>query len=437
MEQKRVAIFSTFYTIDPSYSLNNVVEDQISMFVNNGYSIVFLADEAFEPKGIYAHPMVILRKLPKAQRDNYGNLNNDWKMETGRMYEALKVHLADIDVVLAHDITLQCAHIVFNIASRRLAIERPDLLWIHWCHSATSPSIHCNIPEASELIKPKFPNSVVAYPNDWDRPRVARNYHYELDEVFCVHHPTDLAEYFGFHELTRQLIKEKDLYSADVINVYPCRLDRGKQVEYNIRMMASVKRTGRDMRLIIMDFSSTGDDKLAYRETFYKRHGDGGLVELAKSWGLEEKEITFTSMWKPETNYSCPRQMVKDLFLLSNIYIHPSTSETYSLVTQEAILCKNFCILNHHFPPMRSIYGDKNVLYEPFGSAVDALSGDNGSTQLNIHDEEKHFLNLANKINYFIENNPVLAEHTFIRKFRNPDYVFKHEIEPLINRTKL
>jgi hypothetical protein len=126
------------------------------------------------------------------------------------------------------------------------------------------------------------------------------------------------------------------------------------------------------------------------------------------------------------------RAVIRDMKMLSDLCVHPSTSETYSLVVQEAMLCKNFCVVNHHFPAMRDIYGSKNVLYEPFGGAVNILDMDNGSTNLQIHQEDVHFNNLANKIRYFLENDWAVAQFRFIRKFRNTDYVFKHELEPLL-----
>jgi hypothetical protein len=157
------------------------------------------------------------------------------------------------------------------------------------------------------------------------------------------------------------------------------------------------------------------------------------LKQTAEKWGLVDKDdILWISEWREETLYHAPREMVKDMKLLSELCIHPSTSETYSLVVQESMLAKNFCLLNHHFPAMRDIYGSRNVLYEPFGGAVNALDMDNGSTNLHISNEQTHFDNLANKVRYFLENDWAVAQFRFVRKFRNTDYIFKHELEPLL-----
>jgi hypothetical protein len=123
--------------------------------------------------------------------------------------------------------------------------------------------------------------------------------------------------------------------------------------------------------------------------------------------------------------------MVRDLMLLSNVFILPSRSETYSLVAQEAILCKNFIILNFDFSPMRSIYGE-NAKYFKFSSGIDALSGMDGETNTKYGDEDAYFGYIARYINYELANNRVLALNTKIRKERNLKTVFRNHLEPLL-----
>jgi len=425
-EKTRVAILTTFLSNDPAYSLCNVVADQLAMFTAAGYKVKLIVTDQFpeHPGAPWEHELIEYARIPVVQLDNDGNLNDKYKDEISLMRKSLEKHLENIDVVLAHDITLQPAHLIHNMACRQIAEKREDLRWLHWVHSASAPRVMCNRDDVSNYIRAAFPNSFYVYPNDWTRPIVARNFNTEQDLVKVVHHPTDIPEFFTFHEYSRQITKEMNLLEADSICVYPCRLDRGKQPEYNIKIMAAMKKMGWRVKLIIFDFHSTGGDKVTYRNE---------LKQTAEKWGLIDKvDILWISEWSEKTKYQAPRQVVKDLKLLSDLCVHPSTSETYSLVVQESMLCRNFCVLNHHFPAMRDIYGSKNVLYEPFGGAVNILDMDNGSTTLNIGDEKLHFDNLAKKVIYFLENDWAVAQFRFIRKHRNTDYVFKMELEPLL-----
>jgi len=300
--------------------------------------------------------------------------------------------------------------------------------------------VNCNIQEITDEIKNKFPNSFYCYPNDWDRKRVAQNYGCELDEVKTVHHPSDFLSLIigdkddmsekGLRawQLTQDFCKEFDVLNNDVISVYPCRLDRGKQPEYLIKTMAKIKQAGRSVCCVIFDFHSTGGDKVTYRDE---------LKITAKEWGLTEKECIFISEWREDTHYSVPRRFIMNMKLISDFCMHPSNTETYSLVVQEAMTAKNFCVLNYHLPVMRDIYGGKNVYYEPFGASVNALNGENGTTSLNIENPQEHFEILARKVLYFIENSPVINQWRFIRQKRNLDYVFRKELEPILYHTEL
>jgi len=451
MKNNSVAIFTTFYDADPAYSLVNVVEDQIRMFVDHGYKIKLLVDEQFKnPGGYWNHPNVVYGFTPPIQRSNEGILNEHWQEEADKMYEALKRELEGYKVVIAHDVILQPAHLIHNIAARRLAAERPDIKWLHWSHSATAPQVRCSDDGARAIIQSRFPNSFMCYPNDWDRKRVALNYGYEIDAVKCVHHPSDfLSLMFGdeikFDEipnlseeakqwldkkvnypirLSKDFVREFDILNADIISTYPCRLDRGKQPEFNIRTMAKIKEMGRSVRMIIIDFHSTGGDKVVYREE---------LKRLGAQWHLEPNELIFTSEWREDTHLHVPREFVMNMKKISDFHMHPSTSETYSLVVQESMIWRNFCILNHHTPYMRDIYGSKNVMYEPMGGAIDSLTGEDGSTILTIHNEKLHFENLAKKVVYWLESaNPVIDQWRFIRKTKSLDYIFTHQLEPLL-----
>lgn len=451
MKDNKICIITTFYNYDQAYSLCNCVEDQLRMFCDHGYKIKLIVDEAFtSPGGYWNHPNITYGLIPGVQRSNEGELNDKWAEDVEKTYQALKQELEGYKVVIGHDITLQPAHLIHNIACRRLAEERKDIRWLHWSHSATAPSVRCSNPEAQELIRKKFPNAFMCYPNEWDKKRVAMNYDYEIDMVKCVHHPSDfLSLMFGdeikFDEvpnlseeakrwldnkvnypirISKEFVKEFDVLNSDVISVYPCRLDRGKQVEYNIKTMAKIKDTGRSVSMIVIDFHSTGGDKVVYREE---------LKKIGQEWGLTNKELIFTSEWREDTNLHVPREMVMNLKKIADFHMHPSTSETYSLVIQESMIWRNFCILNHHTPYMRDIYGSKNVMHEPMSSAVNMLDGIDGSTVLTIHNQQQHFENLAKKVLYMIEEaNPVINQWRMIRKTRSIDYIFRQQLEPLL-----
>jgi len=331
--------------------------------------------------------------------------------------------LEDDSVVITHDLIFLPDYVKHNVACRRIAEKRPSIQWIHWVHSATSPNSLINErsmygEKYKELLSVKFPNSIVAFPNAYDIPRVAKNFGYEEDEIFEVPHSTDPTE--GMERVVVRLYDDKELGDADVIMVYPLRLDRGKNAEANVKTIAQCKKLGLASHLIFCDFQSTGDDKVVYREE---------LKKLAEELGVKN-EVTFLSEFDEASSMESSHQVVLDLFQLSNVFMLPSKSETYSLIAQEAMSRGNFCILNHDFAPMRQIYG-KHAIYRQFGSNI-GFDGFDGEITTTFAEGEP-YLSIARNINYWLKTKGFSGK-TFVRRDRNPDSVFKNYLEHLLYR---
>jgi len=194
-------------------------------------------------------------------------------------------------------------------------------------------------------------------------------------------------------------------------------------VEYVIRTAAELKAIGRSVRVICCDFHSTGGDKVTYRKWLKKE---------AIAVGLNEIELTFTSEFDEAWHVSVSRSVVAHLMMISNVFVLSSRSETFSLIGQEAGLCGAFLVLNSDFPAFRDIFTNKAAFYL-FSSNIDIMTGLDGSTETEYGDVDDYFRCIALRVAYELDNNVVLAQQTRIRKERNPDYIFKHYIEPLLH----
>lgn len=438
MQNKNVVIFTTFSDIPEAYSLNRVVQDQLKMFLRNGYTPTIIVADSFQAKGIYADERVTIKKIPLVPVHNEIKKDETFEDDVTRLATALEEILKDADVVLTHDIIYQNAALKHNFASRRIADKLPNLKWLHWIHSATSPVTLAALrpyfaEEYLQLVTKPFPNSYYVFFNDYSVPRVAKDFGVDEDSVRVVHHPSDLSEVLGLTDDVYRLATEKDIFFADAICIYPVRLDRGKQVQHVIKTMACIKDFGLKVRCIIVDFHSTGGDKLDYRDE---------LKALAIDWGLNQDDLIWTSEFQETWRAEVPYKDTMSLMRLGNVFIMPSVSESYSLITQEAGLNKCIAVLNFDFPPFRDIFGP-NAIYRKYSSNIDMLSGMSGNTNTDygpngISPEERKFhekryhTETAGMVVSKLRSYKDLAFSTFLRKFRNLDYVFKHELEPLL-----
>lgn len=419
---KRVAVLTDFYEADMAYSLCRVAGNQLKMLMRNGYEPILIVDQAFKSDQWPWNAAKETRYLPGLPRWNVVKRHETWDRDLETMTTAMREVLQGIDIVLTHDLIYQPAQLLHNMAARTIASEMPDIHWLHLIHSATTPAILTSRDEYLDLAKRPFPNSFVLYPNAYSIPRVAQNFGYREDQVKCVHHAVDWCTAKKYEKSTSELIDEHNMLQADAIGCYPIRLDRGKQVEFPIRIFAQLKRMWKTVRLVVVDFHSTGGDKVRYRRE---------LKQLGDQLGLSGDELIFTSEQRDEWKVRVPHEVVMDLMDLGNVYVHPSRSETYSLTTQEAGISRNFLVLNFDFPPMRSIYKEWPAYYK-FSSAIDTFTGLDGDTNTDYDQGVDSYCQaIALRIIYELNNNRVLAEEAFLRKNRNLDAVFHEELEPL------
>jgi len=422
---KKITIQTTFRDADPAYSLNRIVKGQIQMLLDNGYQPIIIVAKGFKPIEEYAKVKCV--EIPDVPVSNDITIDKTFDEDIKELKKVFLPILQETDVMITHDLVYQPAALKHNIAVRELLRDNDvSTKFLHWVHSAAQPAMVQQIRGGGQpyldIVNMPFPNSLYITFNEYSTPRIASWFGITEDKVKYVPHPHNFYEFW--HKDAIRIAEKGNLLQKDVIIIYPVRLDRGKQVEYVIKIASAVKKTGRSVGAVIMDFHSLGGDKVDYRQE---------LQTLALNLGLSETECFFTSEidGKDKMISSFSNQVVSNLFEIANTFILPSKSETYSLIAQEAAVKRNFCILNFDFPPMRSIYGEA-PLYRKFSSNIDIASGMDGGTATKYNIEDNYMSDIAKYINYVQENTRVLALSNMIRQNRNLQTVFKRHIEPLL-----
>ena len=430
---KKVAIFTTFFEATSGYSLISVTETQIESLLAHGYNPRVLV-QALETKdcldpdsdgkgfiagfeelpapSVWRREIIDLRPVIPGLRLNDG-VSPHFEQRVDMIYQALEENLDGIDVCITHDIILQNGYKEHNVAMRRYARKRPDLLWLHWIHSCPTPKKGYKYPDDCRYTPPP---GYIVYPNDSDKALVAGTYQLVNQEwrvkVCRAAHAIDPMKVWPYDGLTRDLVGSFNMLDGDVVAVYPARLDRGKHPEKILYLMAGIKRLGYVPKLLIVDWQSSG-------ERFQKYIDE--LIELATELGIEN-DVAFTSRLDDRCSQGVPRRVVNELMDLSNVYIHPSAAETYSLTAHEAILRGNLAVLNHDFPAMRELYGD-NILYMDFGS--DRISRTYEPDERTFWQDESKRLMVE-----LLQNRAIVAK-TRARKEWSPNALWK-TFEPLL-----
>ena len=242
---KRIALLTSFVgKIDTAYSLSTVVANQLKMLVKFGYHPTLIVRSLHEPQGIWANPLIKVRQVPDYILDTVTGIVDDiegFNKKVDETAKALYDILKNVDVCLTHDTIFQKGELIQNAAARKVAEQLSHLRWLHWIHSGPEKHSSAQLPYPQNLRYQRFPHSFLVYPNYIDRARVSGMYGVEETDVKMVRHPIDICEFLGFSDLTTELVDSKKLLSADVLAVYPIRLDRGKQPHKILHIFSHLK----------------------------------------------------------------------------------------------------------------------------------------------------------------------------------------------------
>jgi glycosyltransferase involved in cell wall biosynthesis len=406
---KRVCVLTDFLNYDPGYSLCHVVRNQVKMLVRNGYKPRLIVRKGFQDKHKADYPGAeVVAVDPGETGDNRVTVTTDSPADIERLHDQLRIALDGHDVCLTHDLIYQPNMWKHHVAARRLALERPELRWLHWVHSATDLGAARKTRQFRQELRGPFPHSRLVAMHPEEVQRKGNLFGYEQDQIVVIPNPIDLTA--GFDPLALAVVDELDLMTADVVAVYPCRLDRGKQPHIIIEVFAQLRDLGYDARVVIVDFHSTAGDKATYRDEMKAQAEKSGVPVLFTSdveggWG------------GAPYSYCVPNRAVRDLFAVADVLVHPSMSECDPLILPEAAWARCALVLNFDLPVFRQ-YDGRALLYK-FSSAIDVHTGMPGNTNVKYGSREEYMREVAGGIAYLMENNPVLYLHAKMRKERS------------------
>ena len=420
---KKIGILTTFSKLDNISSKYNIVKNQIKMLLLAGYNPKLVVLDDFEDESIIFKKVEII-KLPIALCNDNGELPDDYQEKFDNIKKIFYEFIKDLDIIITHDIVYNLNYLIYNIICKEISNEFQDLKWLNWLYNINNLIKISDSENIKEILSKPFINSFLICNNSADIHRIALDYNVEENNIKCVNDSVDICDYFEFSNITRRLITEKDILSADIIACYPMSWDRNCQIEILIKIFNSLKiKFNKKVRLIIIDFNS---EKLDTDKDNYINEIDYLLNKL----NLDNIDITFTSRYDTSLKNGCDKKIIKDFMLLSNIFILPSRNDIYSFIAQEAMLSNNFIILNRDYSPFKNIYKDCPRYFQ-FSSNVNALNDLDGVTTTTYKDEKEYWYEIANYIIYELNNNRVLMGSNTIRKERNLKYIMKNQLEPL------
>lgn len=334
----------------------------------------------------------------------------------------MREKLIDYDVVFTEDIVFQGWHLPFAVAVMEASKDLPNISWFHAIHSV--PSVNSdfwNIRLYSKKHK-------LIYPNATDRILVAEQFRGSPDDVRVLPHIKDIRTFADFSlDTIDYLDQNPDIMQADIIQLYPCSVDRleAKRLREVMMIFSHLKKFGRKVALIVANQWVTGQAQVDIVDQYKKL-----AVELDLEVG---RDLYFTSDYRPNERgigkfgVGIPKHMIKEFQMLANLFIFPTREETFGLVLPEACLIgAPLVVLNRSLDMMAEVSGH-NCLYFNFGAA---------GKEHRCDDWNHYTHDIALIILGRMHQSESIRMKTFMRKKYNYDYLYKQYYAPLLLESK-
>ncbi len=350
-----VAILTMFSGLSSTYSLVNVVADQIKMLLQSDVQVKILVSEICpdtERTGVFLDERIEWIKITNTCRGKNivwhdysgtsGSVHETFFEEADLIAKDFVKNLEDVNVCIMHDILYQGWHLVHNIAIRKAQKALPGVRFLAFTHSLpVNRPLKMEYPFSARFSD--MPRTKFIYPTYSGISALAKQY--DIPEGKCAVVYNSLPATEAMSKDVQRVADNIDLTGAEILAVYPARLTTGKRFEKVASLLGAIKtRTEKTAKVVFCDFPSADISGKIYKAI---------IQSEGKKFGLSEEDILFTSdIGYPD---GFPRQGVFELFQLSNLFICPSYSESFGLTVLEAGSRGNFLVLNEAVPALKEV----------------------------------------------------------------------------------
>ncbi|MEG0022430.1 MAG: glycosyltransferase [Bacilli bacterium] len=428
----KIAILTMFNGLSSTYSLVNVVSEQLKMLLNDNIKVKVLVSEHCpddERTGIFKSDRIEWIKVVNSQNGeifHWKNYNRITEKVDEKFFKQAELitndyikYLSDVDICIMHDILYQGTHLIHNVAIRNAVKSLPHVKFLSFTHSA--PVKHEELEYPFDCLYKEMENTTFIYPTTCGLDAISKQYNTDIKNCYCVNNSIDIIE--NNNEELNEIKKHIDFTKSDIIIVYPARLTMAKRFHIITEFAGYFKKyCDKKVSVIFCDFPSSDIPSDTYKYIIK----DTGIKN-----GLDEEDIIFTSECGFKNGVS--RKTVFDLFTLSNLYICPSYSESFGLTVIEASSRGNYIVLNEAVPALKEIGTNIDAYFMRWSARnffYDTFENYNPSERL-------YYIEHAKKIVLNMENNPIIKAKTLSRTRYSNKWIYDNQLKPLLlNLTK-
>lgn len=289
-----------------------------------------------------------------------GRVPDEFLPMRDRLIELLRPELADIDVVIVHNVFSKHFNLPLTAALARLVEEGAGGRCLAWGHdfSWTSPNSRSKVFPGYpwNLLKSALPGIKYITISEQRRLELAGLLDIPAEEIAVVYNGVDPKLWYGLSEEGWRLVKRMSLLSGDLILIMPVRVTQAKNIEFAEQVLAAIKDAGCRPRLVI---TGPPDPHSDASQAYYQ-----SLLDQRERLGLE-KDIRFVYELgeDPGEPNIITQPVVADLLRVSDVLFMPSHREGFGMPVLEAGLVGAAIVCSEMVPAAKEIGGDNIFIF--------------------------------------------------------------------------
>lgn len=269
---------------------------------------------------------------------------------------ALRPAVRDLDVLVAHNVCGLHFNLPLTAALRELAEGAGGPAFIAWQHDLAWTStrhageLHDGYPW--DLLRNAWPEATYVTVSATRRAELARISGLPTETIRVVPNGIDLERLLGLHPATRRILRGLGLPGLGPILLVPVRITPRKNLELAVGVVAELRRSGDDARLIV-----TGPlDPHA--------SGAGAGLDRIRAAASAAGVAAAVHLLSIDRGRRIPSRVVGDLYRVADALLLPSHDEGFGLPVLEAAACRLpvFCA---DIPTLREVAGDDATYFDP------------------------------------------------------------------------
>lgn len=361
------------YSLPPVIGgVESVLKPLAEVFARNGYLVTMMTGTgSVEGQNIKTSIVPDLNPENPHVREiqrvlKFGSLPEFYEYRMQNLQRRIEAEIGNINTVIIHNMMTMPFNLMATEAFWNYIAKYPDKQYYIWTHDLAwlIDEYKSNLFDRKpwSLLRTAMPNVTYVTVSEYRKRQMAELLNIPRRKIIVVPNMIKYQDFFKFEPATTQITEELKVFKRYPVVMVPARIIQRKNVERSIRVIAAMRNTWPNLVGIITGTPEKENGVLSeYSASLYKLIEENNLSEnlYFLSDLFEKLKI------KPEKN----RQVVRDLYFISNLVLYLSNDEGFGLPILEAGIARTPLALSQ-IPVFREVAHD-GVLYLPLDESPD------------------------------------------------------------------